>query len=413
MARARRGASAAAVGRRDGKYRGRFERCSWPADLSGGRKSKAASYQAFVPDPILDLEVQLSGETAALISDTESEIRALNSNPGGLVSLEGFARQLLRSEALASSAIEGLVLSHKRLARASVLPQFDRRAREVLGNIQAMEDAVEIGRKPGLLRVADLQDIHATLAAGTRLAPWAGRIRDEPGWVGGITPADARYVPPPKEYLPELLDDLIAFVNERDDLPAVIQAAIAHAQFETIHPFPDGNGRTGRCLIHIILIRRGLALRYVPPVSIVLAARRERYLDGLGLYEQGNLASWYDFFVKATLDGATKASAFADDVARLQAGWRQAITARSDSAVWRLVDALPAHPVIDTRTAQTVTEKSFPAANAALETLERAGVLVRHDNRKRGRIWDAPALLDLLREFEVELRGDEEDGDDG
>ncbi|MGH2892376.1 MAG: Fic family protein [Solirubrobacteraceae bacterium] len=411
MARARQAGAARGAPARKG-YRGRFERQSWPADFSSGCKGRAASYQAFVPDPILDLAVSLDGPSATLVSDAEGQIRALNHDPPGLVSLDAFARQLLRSEALASSAIEGLALSHKRLARAVVVPQYDRRAREVLNNIRAMEDAVALGAVPGPLKVADLLDVHATLAAGTRLAPWAGRLRDEPGWVDGTTPADARYVPPPHQYVPELTEDLVAFVNERDDLPTVTQAAIAHAQFETIHPFADGNGRTGRCIIHIILIRRGLAPRYVPPVSIVLAARRDRYLDGLGVYERGGIASWCDFFVTAARDSATTAAAFASEVAAVQDAWRGEVTARRDAAVWPLIDALPAYPVIDARTAEAVTGKSFQAANTALGVLEGAGVLVRHDNRKRGRTWEAPALLDLLRGFEVELRTDGEDDDD-
>jgi Fic family protein len=411
VARARQAGAARGARGRQG-YRGRFERQSWPADFSDGRGGRAASYRAFVPDPILDLAVSLNGPSAVLVSDAEGQIRALNHDPPGLVSLEAFARQLLRSEALASSAIEGLVLSHKRLARAAVLPQYDRRAREVLGNIRAMEDAVRLGAAPRPFQVADLLEVHATLAAGTRLAQWAGRLHEEPGWVGGTTPADARYVPPPHEYVPELTEDLVAFVNERDDLPAVIQAAIAHAQFETIHPFADGNGRTGRCLIHIILIRRGLAPRYVPPVSIVLAARRDRYLDGLGMYERGGIAGWCDFFVTAARDSAATAAAFAGEVAAVQDAWRGQVTARRDAAVWPLINALPAYPVIDARTAESVTGKSFQAANTALDLLEGAGVLVRHDNRKRGRTWEASALLDLLRAFEVELRADDEDDED-
>jgi Fic family protein len=409
MARAKGSIAPAAAGRRRDNYRGRFERRSWPATFGIGRRGRAASYEAFIPDPIADLDVRFDGANVDLISETESEIRALNSNPPGLVSLEGFARQLLRAEALASSAIEGLMLSHKRLARAAVLPEADRKGREVLGNIRAMEDAIEVGRRPGPLEMPDLQDIHATLAAGTRLAAWAGQIRKEAGWIGGTTPVDAHYVPPPEEYIAGLMDDLTAFINEREDLPPVIQAAIAHAQFESIHPFPDGNGRVGRCLIHIILIRRGLAPRYVPPVSIALAARRERYLDGLSVYERGDIESWCSFFTAAALDSARKAERFASEVTRLQSAWRRAITARSDAAVWPLIDALPAYPVIDTRTAQAVTGKSFPTANAALETLESAQVLVRHDNRKRGRTWEAPTLLAALREFEVELRIDDAD----
>ena len=345
------------------------------------------------------------------MSLTEGSIRELNADPPSLVSLEGLARQLLRAEALASSAIEGLVLSHRRLARAVIVPEFDGRAREVINNISAMEDALALGRTQDRLRVADLEAVHATLAKGTRLAPWAGQLRREPGWIGGTTPMDASYVPPPHEHIPALLDDLVAFVNDRDDLPPSVAAAIAHAQFETIHPFPDGNGRVGRCLIHIILTRRGLAPRYVPPVSIALVARRQRYLDGLSEFEQGRIENWCAFFAAAASDSARKARDFASDVMALQDQWRQRITARSDSAVWPLIDALPVYPVTDARTAQSAVHRSFQATNTALGALERARVLIRHDNRKRGRTWEAPALLDLLSAFETDLRTvEDEDG---
>jgi len=117
-----------------------------------------------------------------------------------------------------------------------------------------------------------LLDFHQRLLAGTRLDAHAGAIRQEQNWIGGSSynPCSAAFVPPPPEYVPDLLDDLCQFCNS-DDIPAVAQAAIAHAQFDTIHPFVDGNGRTGRALIHLVLRRRGLATRVLPPVSLVLA----------------------------------------------------------------------------------------------------------------------------------------------
>ena len=386
-----------------GQWRGRFERRSIPPRFGVGRAGRALSYHAFVPDPIADLEVELSGETAGVIAAAGLEVRKLNEDAPEIATLEALATQLLRAEALASSAIEGLQLSHRRLARAAALPGHDATAREVLGNVRAMERAIELGRGAARLDVADLQAIHVELAQGTRLARWAGQIRDEPGWIGGATPADARYVPPPEDQIAGLLDDLLAFVNERDDLPPVLHAALAHAQFETIHPFPDGNGRVGRCLIHVMLMRSGLAPRYVPPVSLVLAARRERYLDGLTTFQRGNLDAWGALFADSVLAAARRAEAFATAVADLKQRWSGQITARSDAAAWTLIDRLPAHPVLDARTAEQLTGKSFQAASAALEMLERGGVLMRRDNRKRGRSWEAPELIALVRELEADL----------
>jgi Fic family protein len=387
----------------DAQWRGRFVRRSMPPRFGVGRAGRALSYRAFVPEPIAEIELSLSGETAGAVAAAGMEVRELNQGSAQPVALEALSTQLLRAEALASSAIEGLQLSRRRLARAAALPGHDGEAQEVLGNVRAMERAIELGRATSRFEVADLQAIHATLAEGTRLARWAGQIRDEPGWIGGATPADARYVPPPEEQLGELLEDLIAFVDRRDDLPPVLQAALAHAQFETIHPFPDGNGRVGRCLIHVILMRRGLAPRYVPPISLVLAARRERYVDGLTTFQRDNLDAWGAFFANATRLSAQRAESFAEKVAALQQRWRDQITARSDAAVWTLIEQLPAHPALDARTAEQLIGKSFQTASTALDQLERAGVLVRRDNRKRGRSWEAPELIELVRELEVEL----------
>lgn len=384
-------------------WRGRFVRRSIPPRFGVGRSGRARSYRAFVPDPIAEIDVSLSGETAGLLSAASMEVRDLNDSPPQLAALEALATQLLRTEALASSAIEGLQLSHRRLARAAALPGFDSKAQEVLGNVRAMEQAIDVGRRTQRVEVGDLQAIHVELARGTRLARWAGQIREEPGWIGGATPADARYVPPPDDALPELLEDLVSFVNDRVDLPPVLHAALAHAQFETIHPFPDGNGRVGRCLVHVMLMRSGLAPLYVPPVSLVLAARRERYIDGLTTFQRGNVEAWGAFFGQATLLAAQRAESFADGVLALQRRWRDQIKARSDAAVWPLIDRLPAHPVLSGRTAEQVTGRSFQAASTALQALESAGVLVRRDNRKRGRSWEAPELIDLVRELESDL----------
>ena len=177
-------------------WRGRFVRRSIPPRFGVGRSGRALSYEAFVPDPIAEIDISLSGETAGLLSAAGIEVRDLNDSPPQVAALEALATQLLRTEALASSAIEGLQLSHRRLARAAALPGFDSKAQEVLGNVRAMERAIELGRQAGRIEVRDLQAIHVELARGTRLARWAGQIRDEPGWIGGTTPADARYVPP-------------------------------------------------------------------------------------------------------------------------------------------------------------------------------------------------------------------------
>jgi Fic family protein len=178
------------------------------------------------------------------------------------------ARRLLRAESVASSRIEGLVLSQRRLARAEAeeADARDETARSVLGNVVAMEHAVALGAGAKPLRLKDVLDIHRVLMLATTTPRIAGELRERQNWIGGnaYNPGRADFVPPPPEHVKGLMNDLVAFMN-RTDLPPVVQAAIAHAQFETIHPFADGNGRVGRALIHVVLRRRGLAPRSSRP----------------------------------------------------------------------------------------------------------------------------------------------------
>ncbi len=224
----------------------------WPADPAappGGQRGGA--YEVFVPDPIAEREFTLDSEAVAAVAGATKALGHLNDTRPRLTSLAALARNLLRAESAASSRIEGVKISHKRLARAAYAQAGNRRgddrAAEVLGNVEAMERAIELGASAEPLGVADIQDIHRTLLRFTDDREIAGVIRTTQSWIGGNDhhPIGAPYVGPPHEQVPELLDDLCHFIA-RADVAAVAQAAIAHAQFEHIHPFTDGNGRTGR-----------------------------------------------------------------------------------------------------------------------------------------------------------------------
>src|SRR5205823_14556578 len=173
----------------------------------------------------------------------------------------------------------------------------------------------------------DLRTIHAVLIESADEPGEPGEVRSVQTWIGGkdVWPHDADYIPPPPEELPGLLLDLCAFIN-RTDLPGLLQAAIAHAQFEAIHPFLVGNGRVGRCLIHVVLRRRGLAPRYIPPVSLVLATDQRSYVRGLTTYREYTsdaVASWIGLFAQAVRRSAQEAEGFAERIAQLQAEWRR------------------------------------------------------------------------------------------
>jgi Fic family protein len=189
------------------------------------------------------------------------------------------------------------------------------------------------------------------------------------------------------------------FVNG-DALPPLVQAAIAHAQFETIHPFEDGNGRTGRALVQVVLRRRGLTPAFVPPISVVLARDKNRYLKGLTLFREGRLADWIERFAAATAEAATLAAHYATRVSQLQDEWRKRLrehaNPRADAAAWVLIAVLPAHPIITVPVAVAATQRTKPAVANAIDQLEAAGILTRLTESARNRAWEAEGLLDLI-----------------
>ena len=181
---------------------------------------------------------------------------------------------------------------------------------------------------------ADLLDVHRLILKRSRTPRLAGHFREVQNWIGGndYNPCGADFVPAPPEQLPTLLADLCRFCND-DALPPIGQAAIAHAQFETIHPFEDGNGRTGRALVQVILRRRGLAPTFVPPLSVVLAHDKERYIGGLTVYREDRLAEWIEIFASASVRAAQLAERYIDSVDKLQRLWREQLQRSRDPAL--------------------------------------------------------------------------------
>jgi Fic family protein len=390
--------------------RGRLLQRVWrpdPGSYAPPRHRRPCSYDAFLPDPLVGERIEIGTEVLAVLSEAERAIAALNARAHP--ALRPLARLLLRTESIASSKVEGLQVDARRLARAEARGDVGGRvgpyAADVLANVDAMQLSVEEAAGDEALTVGDLLRIHAALMRGAPAGLSAGELRVEQNWIGGNdhTPCGADFVPPPPEHVGPLLDDLVRF-SDGEELPPLLQAALAHAQFETIHPFADGNGRTGRALIHVILRRRGLAPAYVPPISVVLARARERYIAGLNAFRRGAIDEWLERFAAAASEAALLAAAYLDAVEALQEAWRADVAARgaprADSAVWDIVDLLPAHPVTTVATAAAASGRSRPAVNAAAAVLEAAGVLLPLGQGRRNRSWEARGLLDLLDALE-------------
>lgn len=378
-------------------------------DYMPARYRKPCSYASFVPDPIADWVPELTGDLAGIVSDAQNEVARLDAlaDPA----LRALTRLLLRTEAIASSRIEDMQVGARQLARAEAKHDLGSKVGadsiEILAAIDAMQFAIdEVADGEAAVTSSRLSGIHSMLMS--RAPAWTapGRIRDRQNWIGGndYTPCGADFVPPPPEYVPGLLEDLDRALAS-ETLPAVVQAAIVHAQFETIHPYNDGNGRVGRALIHVVLRRRGIARHVVPPVSLVLARDRDRYIDSLTKFRADDPAAWIELFAYSLATSARIAMQYVDDVRALRDRWRHRVAAlpdapRADAAVWMLIDQLPAHPVIMGPTAAIVTGRSRPAANQAIEQLVAAGVLSPLTTGARNRAWEVDGMLDLIESLE-------------
>jgi Fic family protein len=376
-------------------------------------------YEAYVPDPIADRPILLSGVTTADVAEAELAVERLNRSASSLVDSEAVARLLLRAEAVASSKIEGLEIGGRRLLKAEVAralgDESDVSAAEVLNNIEAMRWAVDTLSAAGHITPDDILGIHERLLTGTNLERYAGTFREQQNWIEGSSynPCSAAFVPPPPEQVRPLMEDLCHFCDE-DALPPIAQAALAHAQFETIHPFIDGNGRTGRALIHVILRRRGLATVVVPPVSLVLATWSQDYVRGLTATRYvgepdskeaiDGMDAWVGLFAAATRRAVNDANAYEQRVADVQATWRERLgRVRADSAIDRLVKALPGAPIVTVQSAATMIGRSQQAVNDAVPRLQDAGVLKQTTVGRRNRAFEAIDLIDAFTDLERHL----------
>lgn len=400
-----------------------------PAEAGSGlsrRARRGCDYEAYVPDRLVGRSFTLDGDSAADVADAERAVQALQHEARSLADSEAVARLLLRAEAVASSRIEGLEVGSRRLLKAQLALRLeddprDVTAAEVLGNIAAMRWAVATAAEADDVTVAHILEIHRRLLAGTRLEHLGGQVRTVQNWIGGSShnPCSAAFVPPPPDRVEELLADLCAFCND-DGLPVVVQAAMAHAQFETIHPFVDGNGRTGRALVHVLFRRRRLAPLVLPPVSLVLATWSEEYVAGLmatrSRHEPDAAESidainrWVALFAAAVTRAVQDAGEYEHAVREVQERWRDAVgKIRADSAVLRLIEALPGAPIVTVQSAAAMIDRSVQATNEAINRLQASGVLEQTTIGKRNRGFEATDLIDAFTALERQLASPDAD----
>lgn len=362
--------------------------------------------RAFVPARLADRDLTLEARTVADAARAQAAVEhGAETMPQDYAAL---ARLLLRAEGVASSFIEGVTAPVIDIVLAEADESDESSAAAwVAANLAAVTEAIDEAHAAPL-HVDSLRRWHRTLMTGSPTpAQHVGVLRAEQGWIGGTSPLDAHLVTPPPEEVPALVDDLIAYVN-RDDVDPVGQAAIAHAQFEVIHPFADGNGRVGRVLVAWILVRR-LSLVTPPPVSARIAADVGGYGSGLVLFRLGDHNAWVRWFAEAVSGAGRAQQDLVASVERLRREWRERLAApradsrrvRSDAAAWRVLDLLPRHLVLTGPIVASELDVPLKSANAALGELVGAGVLVEHGTvqpKGRGRpsrLYTSAELLGL------------------
>lgn len=358
------------------------------------RRQHAGPYQAANPPRIAKARIELPGELATLVQEASAEVARFDERMGGEIA--PFSAILLRSESAASSRIENLTASARAIAEAELGARPRGNAVEVVANTRTMTAALELA---GDLRESSLLAMHHALMRQSD-PEGAGRWRTEQVWIGGghLGPHLADFVPPHHSRVEAAVGDLLKF-TDRDDLPVLVHAALAHAQFETIHPFTDGNGRTGRALVQAMLRRGQLARNVTVPVSAGLLADTRAYFEALTSYRQGNPAAIIRQFANAAFRAVTNGSTLVSDLRRVRDGWHDLVSARSDSAVWRLADLLIRRPVVNARVVADELGIKVGNVHRYLKQLSQSGILLESSDAKRNQIWRAPAVLEALDAF--------------
>ena len=352
-----------------------------------------------IPQFIAHLEVSIPAILSENLERTSRAIIALDLTHGS--DLAALSSLLMRTEAVTSSKIEDIEASIEDYARALHGSKANSSAVAMAAATEATR-LLMVAADSGSITLQNILAAHKVLMAVDELdAKYAGQLRTVQNWVGGsnYSPRGADLVPPPPECVAELMADLISFMN-RTDIPTMVQATIAHAQFETIHPFTDGNGRIGRALVNAILRMRRATTMVVIPFAPALSVRRADYFKDLETYRAGNAQPIIERFARACEVAATEAMETARQLRDLGVQWHALLgRTRAGSAHIRLMEHLMSQPIITASEIEQALEVKTNVAYLAIERLLAVGILSPLTERKRNQIWVATDLLDELADL--------------
>ncbi len=356
----------------------------------------AGEYRSAVSASIKDVDVLgcLSSDAVLAAEEATREIVRFDAELGAEIA--PFASVLLRSESAASSRIENLTASARAIAMAELGDPRKRNAAIIVGNTRAMQAAIALADD---LNEQAILDMHEALL-GASQPEIVGHWRQQQVWIGGgdYGPHDAQFVPPHHAKVPEAVGDLLQFCR-RNDVSPLAQAALAHAQFETIHPFPDGNGRTGRALIHSLLRAKQVTRNVTVPVSAGLLLDVDGYFSALSSYRAGDPDVIVELLARASFLAINNGRQLVADLRASREDWLTRITKRRGSAPWQLADLLSAQPIVDSALVQRSLGISASNALLAIEHLQSIGVLTKIAGDSRDRKWAANDVLLALDNF--------------
>lgn len=371
---------------------------------------QTGAYQATVTARIAEWDPLISSEDSANVEDATRQLVEFDTHARQVLGVGSpafgpMAAILLRTESASSSQIEQLTTSAKQLALAEIDEGGKVNARTVVGNVRAMEAALRLSDD---IDSASILAMHEALMLHQSGFPSrdAGRYREEQVWIGPgeAGPRLADFVAPHHDRIPDAISDLVGFIA-RQDLPVLVQVAVAHAQFETIHPFADGNGRTGRALAQSILRNKGLVRSAAVPISAGLLVDIDRYFAALGAFRGGDAGPIIRGFAMASRIAATTGTRLVDDlVAQLDDSRSRLTGIRADAAAWRVLPVLVGQPAVNTRFLKNTLGLGEMAALRALDTLTARGVLIETTGNSRGRVWQHRGIFAVLDEYGAEIR---------
>ena len=388
-----------------------MEHCPTNSVRAGRYVTQPTGYKAFIPSSLPpDPPIRITGELQTLLSEAALALGRLDGSIQTLPNADLFVLMYVRKEAVLSSQIEGTQSSLQDLlaAEAKVFaPHRPRDVDEVVNYVHAMNHGLaRLSELPVSLRL--VREIHAELLRGVRgshLTP--GELRTSQNWIGppGCTLHEAAYVPPPPYRVTQDLSELERFIHADTALPLLIKIGLVHAQFETIHPFLDGNGRVGRLLITFLLCEQRVLLKPVLYLSYFFKRHRQQYYEELqSVRDRGTWERWLIFFLRGVVEVSTQATDTVRRILALREAHRRAITdtfGRAAANGHRVLDDLYERPIVSVAHVRGLTGTTYPAANSLVARLVDCDILQEFTGRSRNRLFRYNEYIDLFHEPEA------------